>query len=42
LVGCDHHTVARYVPHVTPGQVSTELQRRDQGIDPFEKSRGVG
>jgi hypothetical protein len=40
LVGCDHHTVARYVRARDAGKVTTALQRRDQRIDPFrEKSR---
>src|SRR6266852_405166 len=37
LVGCDHHTVARYVRARDAGQVSTALQRRDQRIDPFRE-----
>ena len=37
LVGCDHHTVARYVRARDAGQVSTALQRRDQRIDPSVK-----
>jgi transposase len=37
LVGCDHHTVARYVRARDAGQVSTALQRRDQHIDPFRE-----
>jgi hypothetical protein len=37
LVGCDHHTVARYVRPRDAGQVSTALQRRDQRIDPFRE-----
>ena len=35
LVGCDHHTVARYVRARDAGKVSSALQRRDQRIDPF-------
>ena len=36
LVGCDHHTVARYVRARDAGQLSTGTpQRRDQLIDPF-------
>ncbi len=37
LVGCDHHTVGRYVRARDAGQVSTALQRRDQRIDPFRE-----
>ena len=37
LVGCDHHTVARYVRARDAGQVSAALQRRDQHIDPFRE-----
>ena len=38
LVGCDHHTVARYVRARDAGQVSTAaLQRRDQLVDPFRE-----
>ena len=37
LVGCDHHTVARYVRAREAGQVSSALQRRDQRIDPFRE-----
>jgi hypothetical protein len=37
LVGCDHHTVARYVRARDAGQVSSALQRRDQRIDPFRE-----
>src|SRR5712691_5146827 len=37
LVGCDHHTVARYVRARDAGQVSTALQRRDHRIDPFRE-----
>src|SRR5258707_14584838 len=37
LVGCDHHTVARYVRARDAGKVSSALQRRDQRIDPFRE-----
>jgi transposase len=37
LVGCDHHTVARYVRARDVGQVSSALQRRNQRIDPFRE-----
>jgi transposase len=37
LVGCDHHTVARYVRARNAGQVNSALQRRDQRIDPFRE-----
>jgi transposase len=37
LVGCDHHTVARYVHARDAGQVGSALQRRDQRIDPFRE-----
>jgi hypothetical protein len=36
LVGCDHHTVARYVRARDAGQLTaTSLERRDQLINPF-------
>ena len=36
LVGCDHHTVARYVRARDSGQLTTSTpQQRDQLIDPF-------
>jgi hypothetical protein len=38
LVGCDHHTVARYVRDREAGHVaSAALQQRDQLIDPFRE-----
>src|SRR5579859_3382770 len=37
LVGCDHHTVARYVRARDAGKVSSALRRRDQRIDPFRE-----
>jgi len=37
LVGCDHHTVARYVRARDAGKVSSALQGRDQRIDPFRE-----
>lgn len=37
LVGCDHHTVARYVRARDAGRISSALQRRDQHIDPFRE-----
>jgi transposase len=38
LVGCDHHTVARYVRARDAGQLSTSApQRRDQLLDPYRE-----
>jgi hypothetical protein len=43
LVGCSHHTVARYVRARDAGGLRTAPVQRDQLIDPFrEKNRRVG